>query len=242
MQEICISLRPDGGRLSLPLARNGILQGVFYHLLSSDAGLSKNVHDFDDPGSRVYKYFCFSDLIGTAHAADRQICWDGPVSWFIRSADDGMIQAVVDSITAEPIVRFSGTFCRVESFELRERVFCSDTIRFSMNTPIAVYRTDEDGTRRFFTPDDPAFCEIVENNLIRKFIALTGEEPSETPCFSVLGFSESDVRRIRYHGQVITACGGSYSLTAPSVFLELAYYCGIGSKNAAGLGTIGTIL
>ena len=242
MQEICLYLCPDGGRLSLPLARNGILQGVFYHLLSSDAALSAAVHDFDDPGSRVYKYFCFSDLIGNARAADRQIIYDGPVSWFIRSADDGMLQAVVDSVTAEPFVRFGGTVCPVASFELRERVFCSDTVRFSMNTPIAVYQTDADGTRRFFTPDNPMFCRIVENNLIRKYAALSGEEPAETPRFSVLRFSEKDVRRVRYHGQIITACGGSYSLTAPSAFLELAYYCGIGSKNAAGLGTIGTIL
>ena len=242
MKELYLTFQPEGGTLGLPLARNSILQGVFYRLLSAEPEFGSAVHDFDTETGHSYKLFCFSDILGTPKVRDRSIFWNGPCGWFLRAVDDRLIACVTEALSREPVLHFAGNACRVTSMELRSRIFFGGSLRFRMNTPIAVYRTAEDGSRCGYLPDTPDFSALVINNLRRKYAAVTGEEPEGEITFSVLSFRERDIRRVFYRNQLITACCGDYELRAPRELLDIAYYCGLGSKNALGLGTVGELL
>lgn len=225
--------------LRLPLAKFDLLQGVFYQLLrSGNSELASALHDA--AGGRQFKRFCFTDLHGRGSIREKIVSFSGPLSWEIRSMDDIVIDAIYEALCKSGCFEIHKTPCRVASLqEQRSRIlFGTGPLLVSMDTPIAVYNTAEDGHRTFFSPADEGFCTAVQNNLRRKYQAIYGREPDSRIEFRRK--PDADFRKCVtfYSGAPVTAYYGSFLLTAPADVCDIAYYCGIGAKNSQGFGTI----
>ena len=225
--------------LRLPLAKFDLLQGVFYQLVrSGNSELAAALHDA--AGGRQFKRFCFTDLHGRGSVREKTVSFSGPLSWEIRSMDDAVIDAIYEALCRNGRFEIHKTPCRV--IFLREQssraLFGAGIMLVSMDTPITVYETAEDGRRTFLAPTDEGFYTAVENNLRRKYQAIYGREPDSGIEFRRK--PDADFRKCVtfYSGAPVTAYYGSFLLTAPGDVCDIAYYCGIGAKNSQGFGTI----
>ena len=238
MKSLKIHFEPEDV-LILPLAKNEILQGLFYRLLSGNEVLSAQIHNMDPAHGRQLKMFCFSDINGRYRVKDGKIIYTGELSWEIRSIYDEIIDAISCTLIENRRFHINRTPCAVTGLcEQARHTLVGGTVQVSTNTPITVYQTNFEKYREYFTPEDGRFYLAVENNLRTKYKILFGE-----PCREGIGFAKQPGRETkkcvtRYAGAPITGFYGDFTLSAPAPIIDIAYYCGIGAKNSQGFGAI----
>ena len=59
--------------LRLPFAHMEVLQGIVYRMMSYDEGLSAEIHNKQFTGSKPFKFFCFSDIIGRYRIENKEL-------------------------------------------------------------------------------------------------------------------------------------------------------------------------
>ena len=210
-----------------------ILQGVFYSLLSKDADLAHEIHDKPAEVGKQYKFFCFSDLQGSHTVRNGSIRFPASFTWEIRSADERILGTVLQS--AEEI-QLGNTNCRLTYAQRTEYMHLTDSVELTMMTPLAVYTTEANGHRRFFSPDEDEFYRNTEKNLINKYKELYGKCPEADILIEPIRVVPADKCVTKYKGWYVTGYYGKYRLTAPKDVIELAYHTGLGVKNSAGFG------
>ncbi|MCM1363939.1 MAG: CRISPR-associated endoribonuclease Cas6 [Faecalibacterium sp.] len=238
MKSITVMFYPKHD-LVLPLSRFGILQGVFYKLLSFDPALSTAVHDAANVNERQFKYFCFSDIQGRFKIIGKDIVYSGDLTWQIRSANDYIIDVISAALMKQRKFSINHTDCYLlDLCEEQRKSMYSVKNKIVMNTPITVYETDADGYRIFYNPTQERFYTAVENNLKRKYNQYCGFELPADVLFKAV--SENSFKKCvtRYSGGIIEAYYGEFLLSAPEKLIDFAYYCGLGAKNSQGFGTI----
>lgn len=217
----------------LPLAHADVLQGVFYSLLSTEGALAEEVHDRPQENGKQYKFFCFSDLSGKHYVRNGYISFPSTFTWEIRSADDRIMKTVRENVRK---IDIKGVECMLIGMERAERVCFTDSVDITMMTPLCVYTTRANGNRRFYSPDEDAFCRSVEKNLIAKYETLYGRKPGSAVSLEPIAVTAEDKCVTKYKGWYVTGYRGRYCLSAPSDVIDLAYHTGLGVKNSAGFG------
>lgn len=235
MKHIRIMLSPVG-QLKVPLAHFEIMQGVAYRLLSYDREISTEVHDRKDGVRNAIKLFCFSDLRGRYFIENNMRIFEEPFEFELRSAHDRIVDTVAARLAAEQRLGVNGYDCIALWHETGTRYFCGGELALNMNTPIVTCRTDEEGYTRYYSPDEPEFYFIVENNLRRKYRAIFGSDYTERLELRRIWTNEKSKCVTKYKGTYITGYRGKYSLRAESDMQAVAYYCGLGEKNSQGFG------
>lgn len=224
--------------LHLPFAHFKILQGLAYHLMSSDKTLAAEVHDRRFPDKKAFKFFCFTDLAGQYAVRDKRLVYRSRFCWELRSADDRIIDAAARAVRAQPAVLINNQSCRVISVEIRKKHFCADSAVFQMSTPIAVYHTEQSGFTRYYNPFEDDFFARVSKNIQNKY-EMFYEKP--LPCDVIIQCdmpSDKDKCVTRYEKSIITAWYGKYRVTAAPAVLDFIWHTGLGSKNSMGFGTV----
>ena len=91
-------------------------------------------------------------------------------------------------------------------------------------------------------PDDPAFSELIRQNLIRKHQAIHGRVPhDDTLTFT---FDEAYInkrqgrvtRLVDYKGIKIKGIMCPFRVSGSPALIQTGYECGFGDKNSAGFG------
>ena len=91
-------------------------------------------------------------------------------------------------------------------------------------------------------PDDPAFSELIRQNLIRKHEAIHGHAPHEdTLTFT---FDDGYIRKrqgrvtrlVDYKGIKIKGIMCPFRVSGSPALIQVGYECGFGDKNSAGFG------
>ncbi len=234
MQALLLTLTPRQP-LSLPYAHSHILQGLVYHLLSSDPAVSATVHDLRDDAGDAIKLFCFSDLIGRYRNESGKLYYSAQFSMEIRSAEDMLIGVIMEGLQQKTLVTVAGCPCTVRSVEMRERMFLSDEAVFTARTPVVLYRREDDFTR-YFAPNEDEFYPLLANNLEKKYAAVFGRDYSGPLGIECLRCTADDKVVTRYKGTLITGYTGVFRIVADPDMLSVAYHCGLGGKNAMGFG------
>ena len=94
-------------------------------------------------------------------------------------------------------------------------------------------------------PDDPAFSELIRQNLTRKHEAIKGCPPSDDAL--TLRFDENYIKKrqgrvtrlIDYKGIKVRWCVMSIAMSLEVVeLMQIGYECGFGDKNSAGFGMV----
>lgn len=235
MKAIVLKIEPDHD-LVLPFSHFHTLQGLVYDLLSYDPNLSKEVHARRNASTDAMKLFCFSELRGRHRIEGGRIIYFGPFFLEVRSPEDRYIDTIEKSVTEYPQITVDGCKCRVVGARSESISFTGNRVMFRMNTPITVYRTDVDRKRRYYSPREEEFYEIIRSNLLKKYSFVYGKEYEGS--FSFFCPAPERCRKIvaRYKGTFMIAFFGTYLLEASPKMLDIAYFCGIGGKNSMGFG------
>lgn len=223
--------------LSLPINYSHIVQAVIYRALSILPDYSEFLHAGGfTKGQRKYKIFQFSQLDGEYQIKDRQIAFFSNVSFEVRSPEPLLIRLLGESLWINGITFGNRTYRDIQ-MELYDYTIEEQQLLIGMKSPLTVYSTNMETNRKhYFTPEEPEFYELINDNFYRKYQAYYGV----TPCSSIKLELSSDqtVRKMvtRYKNSYITAWYGTYRLSGERKYLDFLYQTGLGSKNSQGFG------
>ncbi len=223
--------------LRLPFAHMEMLQGVVYRMMSYDEGLSAEIHNKPFTGSKPFKFFCFSDIIGRYHIENKELVYGSFFEWEIRSADDRIINAIFKYMENYRTVEIHHQKCEILSVQICRKVFLKDEIDMKMNTPVVVYHTDETGLVSYRNPLEEEFYNSLIKNIRNKYEVFYGKQCEENIVIKCRKLMEKDKCVTRYKGTLLTCWYGEYHITAPTEILKFIYHTGIGGKNSMGFGT-----
>lgn len=224
--------------LRISFAHFKALQGLAYSLIGHDRALAQEIHDRSYPDKKSFKFFCFSDIIGRYQNNGEKLIYKSTITWELRSADDRVINAAEQYVSANSAVKIGNQLCRIISYEMREKHFCTDTLTVRMNTPIVVYHTEASGFVRYFHPYEQAFCDAVINNIKNKYEMFYDKPLPGDVAFINKKLSDKDKCITHYEKSVITAWYGEYQITASPEILDFIWHTGLGGKNSMGFGTV----
>jgi CRISPR-associated endoribonuclease Cas6 len=196
-------------------------------------------------GKKRFKLFTFSRLEqrGKRIANGRQWFRAAPIEWQIASPLDEMIELLVQGLLAQGVVSIGdqygdAQFGVTETYVIEPPVPARQ-MRLRTISPIFVAVDDikADGSRRkhHVRADDPRFAERVAANLLGKYRALTGTEPSEGEfTFNFVGEPKSQL--VQYRGTNHHSYLGQFEVSGSAELIRLGWECGFGEANSKGFG------
>ncbi len=226
---------PD--KLVLPLNYQHILQAIIYKNLNCSIEYSKFLHDNGFPyGKRNFKLFTFSLLRGKYEIVERKIIFRDEVSFEIRSPDVFMMKLLSENIMRIGI-KYGDTHITDVEVLLNDYTIESDEICINMLTPVSVYSTGlNDRKTYFYNPSETEFCDLINENFIRKYAACFGVPPQSGIFIEPVRVTEKDKYVTKYKNFYISGWLGKYNLYGRRKYLDFLYQTGLGSKNAQGFG------
>lgn len=238
MKSIKIWLMPQD-TIVLPFAHSSVLQGLVYALLAFEPEYASALHSLRNGNKDAMKLFCFSDLQGRYKIVkeNKTLIFTDRCMLEIRAFDDKAIDIIEQRLQSDPCFSLNNYECRSTVIETSTRSFFDNFMAFSANSPITVYKSDGKHSV-YYSFEDAEFYELVKNNLKAKYALVYGEEYNDELHFECLRADEKSKCITRYKDTIITGYYGDYMLKADPKMLELAYYCGVGSKNSMGFGFV----
>lgn len=229
-------------KLELPIHYNHILQGFIYKNLTDEA-LRKFLHEVGfKNGKRTYKMFTYSKLFGK-YQIDKEkktIIFESPITLHISSLVDDFVNDLSTSLFKSNTLFLGNKEVELSSIKVDYPVFKEREVKIEMLSPVVIYSTIKiDGKTKtiYYSPQDSIFSEKIQENLVRKYIAVYGQSP-ETEEFTIKHIGAKEPRKsvIRYHDTMINGYNGRYILKGEPKLIRLGYFVGIGSKNSQGFG------
>lgn len=242
---------PEGKEVAFPLYYNYALQGFIYRHLSSE--LATFLHNEGYPlEKRKFKFFTFSRLLGKfrINSKEEKISFIGPVSFYLSSPKDQIIQQFADTLLRFPEVTFSRNQLIISNIEAFPKPSLQDDVTIRMLSPLTVYSTlfSANGKKKtyYYSPFEEEFSQLLRANILKKYQALQGKPYPEKSNPSYFEISPQKIGRnsekiIKYTPSagpytLIKAWLGRYRIQGNSELISLAYDTGLGSKNSQGFG------
>lgn len=180
--------------------------------------------------------FQFSQLKGEYRIENKRITFFSEVSFEVRSPEPLLIRLLGDCIWENGVTFGDHVYTEVQ-LELYDYTVEEKELLIRMKSPLTVYATDEESEKTFyFSPDDPVFYDMVNDNFFRKYQAYYGITPVSGIHLETHGNKFPKKLVTRYKGILITAWYGTYQLTGERKYLDFLYQTGLGAKNAQGFG------
>lgn len=228
---------PISGQLVLPLNYQHIIQSIIYRSLGELPSYSAFLHDqgysFMD---RHYRMFVFGLLEGKYEIHNGKIIFRDRVSFRVRSPEVSMIRLLKASIEKNGISYYDQHYDNV-CLTLGDETIATEGLRIKMQSPICVYSTDMDTKRSYFyTPEEPEFYQLVNENFMRKYLAYTGILPEDGIVLNPVEITTKDKFVTKYKGYYTSGWKGIYELYGEPKYLDFLYQTGLGSKNSQGFG------
>jgi len=248
--ELNLKLRP---RTQIPIDYQYPLSSVIYGLLGrSSQEYADFLHEEGYTGKgRHLKPFTFSWFqipgrrfqIKDSLLEIRSDC----VFWYISSPDDAFVQHLVTGLFQKMNLNVTG------------RTFITDTVRacpipeftekmaFTCLSPIVVStKMEKFGklTKHFYRADEPGFGEGIRKNLINKYKALYGVEPTDThlkfqfnPDF-IQRKGEQAYKLVRVKDTQIKAVMAPFTVEGSVELIRFGYEAGFGERGSQGFGMV----
>ena len=170
--------------LALPLSYHHIIQSIIYRGLADESGYSRHMHNSGYAADNVnnmgrrYKLFNFSLLRGNYRVMNRQIIFRDYVEWEIRSPDIYMMR-LLESVFRKNGIHYGNQHFSDVALRLMNETVEKDSIHIRMLSPICLYSTNKETKKTYFySPEEEAFPEQVNDNFVRKYTACYGIPPN----------------------------------------------------------------
>ena len=112
-----------------------------------------------------------------------------------------------------------------------------DSIHIRMLSPICLYSTNKETKKTYFySPEEEAFPEQVNDNFVRKYTACYGIPPNSGIEIETVNVRRRDKYVTKYKEFYLSGWLGEYRLTGERKYLDFLYQTGLGSRNAQGFG------
>lgn len=242
--KLIIQFTKKSGLIQLPIDYNHLLQSFLYRLLRDDSYRTFLHEEGYVYKKRNFKGFTFSRLQGE-YTLDREkglICFHPPVTWIVTAAEEQVIQGLMNSLVHQGEFRWLNQEVQLESLRMETIPRITPPVVVETLSPITMYTTlvNEQNQKRthYYHYEDEAFSTLIAQNLVKKYVALTGEEPKET-TFSL---TPVHVRKrpvvVRYKGFIIKGWNGRFKCTGSPELIRFALQVGLGGKSSQGFGCI----
>ena len=222
--------------LRLPLACNYIMQSFIYRVLSADATFGTFVHDTGyRAGNKAFKLFSFRPPYGRYTIEGKDIVFHDSASFEVRSPDAAFLQTFFTACQPGRQFLLNGQTVTVAACQLKNAPFFQNTALVTAVSPITVHTTDDTRHTVYYSPEEPAFYELLIHNAQRKWDSYYSDAPFD---LSIAPARNTDFRRLvtTFKHTFITAWYGRFLLQGTPQVLDFLYHTGLGSRNSQGCG------
>jgi len=227
-------------KVTLPIHYNELIHGFLYNHL--DKVLASFLHEegykFE---KRKYPFFTFSRILGKARIKENLIEFSPPLKIVISSPLEKILRSLAKHLLRAKEIKIGKNPLYLNSITVGFKPNIKEEMKIRMLSPVTVYSTLKTGEGKkktyFYNPQEKEFSFQIKNNLIKKYMALKGEEPSETEFdITPLTFKKENEKIVKFKGFTIKGWMGKYLIKGAKDLLLLAYDSGIGAKNSLGFG------
>lgn len=246
-----IQILADVGKgIALPINYNHLLSGIIYRFLAeSDPEYADFLHNEGYiAAQKRFKLFTFSQLMAERRrVTGAEIHFNSTLSWYVSSPIEQFLSHFADTLLTLRSWRIDGHQLQIKDVTVPRVPRFREEMRFRCLSPIVMSTARErDGKQvmHYCMPDDPAFSELIRQNLIRKHEAIYGRAPhNDALTFS---FDPAYIRRkqgrvtrlVDYKGIKIRGVMCPFTVSGSPALISLGYECGFGDKNSAGFGMV----
>ncbi|MFQ3599308.1 MAG: CRISPR-associated endoribonuclease Cas6 [Chloroherpetonaceae bacterium] len=241
----------------LPLNSNYYISSAIYRTLErSSPEFSALMHNYgysNPEERRKFKLFTFSNLDVPDRRIDGSslISFSKTISFTLSSPMDDFLQHLVTGLFSDGYFFIeSARFRKGEILSLPDPEF-SETIEFSMLSPLVVSVMRPDRSKEYLKYNDERLAPVVLQNLLAKYEAIYRRTFEGTTESFRIQFSERYIEQKRGKiEKLITIQEGRegetkvkailcpFTITAPIELIKIGYDCGFGEKNSQGFGMV----
>ncbi|WP_340084434.1 CRISPR-associated endoribonuclease Cas6 [Siminovitchia sp. FSL H7-0308] len=231
----------------LPVNYQHLLQALVYSIFPQQE--ASYLHDQGyHYNNRTYKLFCFSKIKAKKTVYDnstKKITFHDRISISISSILPELIEKTTNQILTTENLLLNGEKLTIDSIQFSQNSVTTNSLQVKANSPITVYSTYEkrDGSKitHYFSPHDPVFEHLIQENFARKYEAFTNESlEHEKELLSIrpVRVTNRDKVVTKYKNIWITGWTGIYEIKAKPEYLSFLLNAGLGSRNSSGFGFI----
>jgi CRISPR-associated endoribonuclease Cas6 len=233
----------------LPLNYNHAVSSLIYRTLGkASESFAAMLHDEGFKADRrSFKLFTFSRLFAgrSAVVGDRLRLESPEVSLQVSSPVTEFVEHFVSGLFQSKSISIAGAEFTLDRAETVVRPVFSESMRFRALSPITQSVRDEQNRVRYLGLEDD-WSEIIQRNLVRKYIALHGGAPSSDRFRWVWDeeYIAEQAKRNRRPSVLIEVSEGikvrgwlvPFKVEGSKELIELGYEAGFGKSNAMGFG------
>lgn len=227
--------------LVLPRQYNSILQAAILSWLN-DKKYSTFLHDKGyESNKRKFKMYTFSKIYGAYTYDDRnkKLIFEDEFQIYLSFYTDEAHKLILSNFEEQRPIIFGNIEYRLVSCEMAVEDYQNcivDTL-----SPITIHSTFElpNGKKKtyYYSPSEKDFSDMIRDNLIRKYVAIYGEEP-EDRSFRIKPLKCKE--RVMYYNRfIIKAWDGRFQLEGSPQLIKMALLSGMGARNGIGFGCLG---
>jgi CRISPR-associated endoribonuclease Cas6 len=218
-----------------------LLHGFLYAAIaraSPEVGGYLHNHGYAS-GAHRYKMLVFSRLYPRrAVRRPEGLELEPPIHWWVSSPLASPMEALATSLLTEGRVVLGEASLEVEKLEVEPLPEFSGRVRCETLSPLVASTGVQRGEKlhkKFLSPGEPIFWQVLEANLRRKAEALGMPMPAEVGIrFTPLGEWRS--RLLYSQGTQVRGYEGRFIMEGHEPLLRLAYEAGLGERNTQGFG------
>ncbi|WP_312853893.1 CRISPR-associated endoribonuclease Cas6 [Thermoactinomyces mirandus] len=169
-----------------------------------------------------------------------KIRFERQLRWQISSCLPGFVKEFGQSLLMKDFYYLNGQPFKINRIHYETVTVNQPACVVQMLSPITVHNTfvSDTGhkTTHYFSPCDPAFVHLINQNLSRKYFACYGKPIPGKIRITPLHVSCRDRVFIRFKGLMIEAWNGLYLLEGDPKALTFACAVGLGRRNSSGFG------
>ncbi|MDU1322319.1 MAG: CRISPR-associated endoribonuclease Cas6 [Clostridium botulinum] len=235
--KVCMSADEE---ITLPIAYNHIIQKSIYNILDNE--YASKLHDSGYRyKNKIFKLFNFSKLIVQNKTINngKITIHKGKVELIICSIDESFIFKIISALIKHKCLKFKEGVLEIDEIYSKKQLNRERAVVLTISPVVVVKPTIESRTE-FYNPRDKEFLISIKNNIIAKYNSFYNEEYKGILNISIL--DENNIRKKidKYKKWIYEGYLGGFIIEGDTEIVELAYSCGLGSKNSQGFGCIET--
>jgi len=235
-------MKSENGNLQVPINYNHIIQALLLSWIN-DKEYREFIHNEGYKyENKNYKLFTFSKLYGLYryNKNDQKIIFNGDVTLIVSCVEDIFMQYLINTcILSNMPIKILNQQVIIKSVSIVNEKIHQGNISFL--SPCTVYSTIYNNGKKqtyYYEPIEKEFSDLIKQNLISKYKAYYGQEPSDS-SFSIKLLNEKSYKKIitKYKDSyIIIAYDGCFQITGSMELIKIGYDSGLGSKNSQGFG------